>query len=340
MPRASAQRRSPIRGCARRRIAITLTSLLLVACSGRWPRAEGDAATSATTPSAAAGAEPATSAVRTSPWTVPEEQAAAPTTAADDLPRPKGRLFDDPTASFTFDYAACDSRGGGPCPSYRLTLSQDGTMVFRGRKHVSQAEATKHLSRSETMAIFDNMIDAFAWRAPPSNGGVGAGASSSALTVTFAGGSRNVSFANACWPAVGCVRDFSDRGVCGLEEKLKKLAEPYLSCGKKPCPEWADPRARDADTAQAAQTEAPTPLPKVDPRAPPDDPSHGRVVVRCTPNCESIMFDNRSYGPSPASVSLPPGRYSVRLRRSGTAPKTTSVTVVAGKTARVEVTMR
>jgi cytoskeletal protein RodZ len=58
----------------------------------------------------------------------------------------------------------------------------------------------------------------------------------------------------------------------------------------------------------------------------------GFLTVVCKPACDSVVVKGRNLGPSPViNVSFPAGTYPVVLKRSGSSPKATSVTIVAGK---------
>ncbi|HQF25263.1 MAG TPA: protein kinase [Polyangiaceae bacterium] len=66
----------------------------------------------------------------------------------------------------------------------------------------------------------------------------------------------------------------------------------------------------------------------------------GFLTVVCNPFCDSVSVGGRNLGPSPVvNVPLPPGQYSVVLRRSGGSSKVVPATIVSGKTTSHRVSM-
>ncbi len=120
----------------------------------------------------------------------------------------------------------------------------------------------------------------------------------------------------------------------------------------------APPAATATTTATAASTAAPTTAktaktsatqpatggvptgatPTAKPPAGGGEP--GFLTVVCTPFCDSVVASGRNLGPSPVvRVPLPPGQYSVILRRTGGATKVIPVTIVSGQVASQRVPM-
>ena len=99
--------------------------------------------------------------------------------------------------------------------------------------------------------------------------------------------------------------------------------------------------ATTAATTAATTKKTPTPT-KVPPRSTAvtakKDP--GYLTVVCSPFCDSVTAGGRNLGPSPVvHVPLPPGQYSVVLRRSGGATKVIPAVIVSGKTTAHRVSM-
>jgi serine/threonine-protein kinase len=91
----------------------------------------------------------------------------------------------------------------------------------------------------------------------------------------------------------------------------------------KPPPTRTTPTPTPVTTAQ--------PVGKADP---------GFLTVVCNPFCDSVTAGGRSLGPSPVvNVPLPPGQYSVVLRRTGGSTKVIPAVIVSGKTTSQRVSM-
>ncbi len=66
----------------------------------------------------------------------------------------------------------------------------------------------------------------------------------------------------------------------------------------------------------------------------------GFLTVVCNPFCDSVSAGGRNLGPSPVvNVPLPPGQYSVVLRRAGGSTKVVPAVIVSGKTTSHRVSM-
>ena len=62
----------------------------------------------------------------------------------------------------------------------------------------------------------------------------------------------------------------------------------------------------------------------------------GTALVRSNPEGARVLIDGRDWGRTPASVSLPEGRYVVRLNREGYEPAESTVRISEGRTATVD----
>ena len=72
--------------------------------------------------------------------------------------------------------------------------------------------------------------------------------------------------------------------------------------------------------AESAPPPAPAPLPA----------TMGLVNVRSTPYLSEVFVDGDSMGYTPAKVSLPPGKHSFRVEKSGYKPWTKEITITVG----------
>ncbi|MFO0662094.1 MAG: PEGA domain-containing protein, partial [Polyangiaceae bacterium] len=100
-----------------------------------------------------------------------------------------------------------------------------------------------------------------------------------------------------------------------------------------------DPK-KPTPTATSTSTAAPTAT-TTSTADKPDKPAggDGKLSVVCVPACDSVSAGSRSLGPSPVVTTLPAGNYTLSLRRKGSATKSVGVTITAGQTSPVRVSM-
>jgi serine/threonine protein kinase len=90
----------------------------------------------------------------------------------------------------------------------------------------------------------------------------------------------------------------------------------------------------------APPTEKTDSLPEKVDKTPAASGGNGFLTVVCKPACDSVIVKGRNLGPSPVvNVAFPAGTYPVVLKRSGSPPKSSSVTITAGKNTPLRVNM-
>jgi PEGA domain len=81
--------------------------------------------------------------------------------------------------------------------------------------------------------------------------------------------------------------------------------------------------------AESAPAPAPAPLP----------PTMGSVTVRSTPYLSEVFVDGDSMGYTPAKVSLPPGKHTFRVEKSGYLAWTKEITITVGSELTLDATL-
>jgi serine/threonine-protein kinase len=115
--------------------------------------------------------------------------------------------------------------------------------------------------------------------------------------------------------------------------------------GKKDPPpktkETPAPKPKAVDPPSPSPVPQPPPQPPVpQPTTPPSGGGNGFLTVVCSPACDSVVVKGRNLGPSPVmKAPFPAGTYPVVLKRNGSPPKATSVTITADKTTPLRMSM-
>jgi|GEM_PF-606290 len=109
-----------------------------------------------------------------------------------------------------------------------------------------------------------------------------------------------------------------ENSLIGFDEPTSKSSEAHAPADKKP-----EPPA--------------TPIATPPPQPP---PSMGTISVRSTPYLAEVYVDGNDMGYTPAKVSLPPGKHTIRFEKPGYKPWSKEVTLTVGSELNVDATLQ
>ena len=118
-----------------------------------------------------------------------------------------------------------------------------------------------------------------------------------------------------------------------VRRKVAKLMTPLTIDEKKQLEQMEAPAGSmvgfSSDKAESVSSSKP--VESAPPPAPVNlPPTTGTVNVRSTPYLSEVFVDGDSMGYTPAKVSLPPGKHSFRVEKSGYKAWTKEITITAG----------